>query len=342
VGLGEVRFAKGLYADAERHFAEALRIEPGLPEAHKGLALTLLRRKDIPAAAQHLKEMLEAKPTAPAHYDLANLLAKQGKTAEAVQHLREALRLDPNLAPAHTSLGMALEELGRADQAHGHYAEALRLAPGDTTARGKLALLLLRRGSYDQAVHHYRQLLQAQPDRVDALYNISFALVSLSQYGQAATYLARAVQQKPTPQGHHDLAALLSRQGRSRTAIAHYRQALRMQPGWPPAEAGLAWELATAAEGELRDPAEAVKLAASACQQTGHKNARFLDILAAALAAEGQFARAVDTAEEAIPLAPAATNERLAKQLQERIALYRAHKPYRQGRTATAPAPARP
>jgi hypothetical protein len=53
---------------------------------------------------------------------------------------------------------------------------------------------------------------------------------------------------------------------------------------------------------KVRDPAEAVRLAAHAAELTAHKDPVVLDVLAAAYAAAGEWDRATSTAETAMAL----------------------------------------
>jgi len=93
---------------------------------------------------------------------------------------------------------------------------------------------------------------------------------------------------------------------------------------------------ATNPKAELRDGAEAVRLAELACELSGGKEARFWGTLDAAYAEAGRFADAQATAAKTRELALASREPELAGQAEQRMALYRAGKPYR------APAPVKP
>lgn len=78
------------------------------------------------------------------------------------------------------------------------------------------------------------------------------------------------------------------------------------------------------------DALRAVSLAQRVCQLTDHKSPAFLDTLAAAYAAAGRFPAAVATAQKAIELASAAGQTELASQIETRLTLYQAGRPYRE------------
>ena len=103
-----------------------------------------------------------------------------------------------------------------------------------------------------------------------------------------------------------------------------------MKPGYVDAMNNLAWDLSVH---EFRKPpanADAVALAEAVCRRTGYRRPGFLDTLAAAYANVGRFDEAVRTAERALNLANAAGQKPLARQIQQRLDLYRAQRPLRE------------
>jgi tetratricopeptide (TPR) repeat protein len=91
----------------------------------------------------------------------------------------------------------------------------------------------------------------------------------------------------------------------------------------------LAWVLSIAPDEKLRDGARAVKLAETACEGAERKSANVLNILAAAYAEKGDFARAVAAATQAIDVARSEGNEGFAKIIEGRLKLYEEGKPCR-------------
>jgi Flp pilus assembly protein TadD len=121
--------------------------------------------------------------------------------------------------------------------------------------------------------------------------------------------------------------------GRTREAVAQYREALRLNPNLAGALNNLAWVLAASPGDELRNGAEAVRLAERACELTHYGEPLFIATLAAAYAESGRFPEAVTTAERAEQLATTAGLKILAEKDRQLLELYRAGKPYH------APAP---
>jgi hypothetical protein len=91
----------------------------------------------------------------------------------------------------------------------------------------------------------------------------------------------------------------------------------------------LAWLLATDPDVKVRDGQEAVRLAEGACDLTQYRQYWVVDVLAAAYAESGQFGKAVETAKKAVDLARAVGQPSAERDIQKRLELYQAGKPYR-------------
>ena len=87
--------------------------------------------------------------------------------------------------------------------------------------------------------------------------------------------------------------------------------------------------MATVDDDNLRNPTEAVRLGEHVCKLTEYKVPMLLDTLAAAYAAEGDFSKAIRTAEQAIELAEEANQKKLVEQITANLELYKAGKAYR-------------
>jgi predicted CXXCH cytochrome family protein len=90
----------------------------------------------------------------------------------------------------------------------------------------------------------------------------------------------------------------------------------------------LAWTLAVAPNPDHRDPKRAVEIAERIAKQGGDRDARVLDVLAAAYASAGQYDRAGLTAQTAVAIANQRGDRVLADLIKRRMDLYWAGKPY--------------
>lgn len=79
----------------------------------------------------------------------------------------------------------------------------------------------------------------------------------------------------------------------------------------------IAWELATSRHDALLNPKAAVTAAEDACDLTSHQQPDYLDTLAAAYAAKGEFEKAVETQQKALTQAPIYARRMLEAELEE-------------------------
>jgi hypothetical protein len=118
--------------------------------------------------------------------------------------------------------------------------------------------------------------------------------------------------------------------GRQARAIELLHDAVAAEPGDVDMHHTLAWLLATSPDEALRDGAAAVRHARLADQLSGGEDAAVLDVLAAALAENGEFALARETAGRALAAATAMGDREQAAAIAERLRLYEAGRPYRE------------
>ena len=192
-----------------------------------------------------------------------------------------------------------------------------------------LGSLLAASGQLEEAAACYRRVLDIAPRSAQALNNLGSVLMRLDRAEEALTYLRRALEINPNyPDAEYNVAHALVLQRHPDDALAHYRKALTLQPDWPPVLTELAWLLAAHVEAGVRDPAEAVSLAARAVVLTHRQDPRSLDVLGAAYAAAGRFDQAVTTAQTAVDLLGARGSLSAATEVSERVELYRRHQAF--------------
>lgn len=152
----------------------------------------------------------------------------------------------------------------------------------------------------------------------------------------ATAQLDAALAIRPTAQSWSARAWLAMRSGRVAEAIAAYERARELDPTWLAAANNLAWLRATSDDPALRDPRGALEIAEAIARASGNRDARALDTLAVAYAAAGHLDAARRTASRALRRARAEGEAELAARLEERLALYRRGRPYRESAEAVA------
>jgi len=148
VNLGLAEFYARDPAGAGSAFAEAARLDPGLPQASYGLAL---------------------------------VLKNEGRTAEAIAALEKARALDPEDADIHYNLGLLHARQREFEPAIASLRRARQLDPNSISIRYQLARALLQSGHRaegDREMAAYQRLS----------VNPKFAVPTGNQYGEAGRY----------------------------------------------------------------------------------------------------------------------------------------------------------
>ena len=360
------RSRASVYASSQSLWQDTLRKNPGCWAAHNNLGMWLDDRARFNEAAGHYAAALQLNPDFPdGHNNWGVALFKQRRNAEAIAHFEAALSLDPRHAEARNNLGNVLLEKGDLAGAEGHYSEAVRLEPAFAKAWHNLGLVRAKQGRFDEAVSLYTRALELDPYLPEAHCNLADVLGSQNKIQEAILHYERALAARPEMAAVHERLGLLQVQQARFDAAAghfeaalriepdraashrclgdvhlfhhelalalpHYREALRLDPKAKDALNNCVWILATASDPKLRDPQQALALAQRLVEMTGGKEAGPLDTLAAAYAASGKFAEALETARKALNLAVAAKQAGLANEVRARIALYEAHQEFRE------------
>lgn len=266
-----------------------------------------------------------------AHHELALYYLEAGRLDEATARFEDTLRLNPRFAAAHYNLGIILADQRKLDDAEGRFRQALATDPEYVAAHTNLGVVLHAMGRLDEAISHYRRATEIEPEVADAHNNLAVALQSLGRVDDAISSYRRVVAIRSDDAGvHFNLAVALAAQQRPQEAVHHHRQALEAQPDEPTFLNGFAWILATYPDPGILNPTEAIRLAERAARLTHREHAVVLDTLAAAYAAAGQYAQAVETAQAALALIPAGQVAELAAGIRGRLRLYQQRQPYRQ------------
>jgi len=266
-----------------------------------------------------------------AHYLLGMALVEQDKPEEATEHFKQAVALRPNDPTYHLNFGAFLEDQwGRTDEALHHFATAVRLQPESAPANYNMGKLLEKRARFDEAAAHFRRAIATQDDYAGAHRHLGQALLKQGKTSEAVEALRRAGELRPTDVAiRFSLADALYESGEITEADVIRADALRRDPDGPEKARKLAWHLATAKKANARDPWEAVRLARLANRSTDSRDPRYLDTLAAAFAAAGNFAQAEKTARQAIAMAEN-SQPKLAAFINERLRLYQQKQAFRE------------
>lgn len=296
------------------------------------LATAAVARRDFSEAERYYRSTLEQRPDLEdVRLDLAELLRLQGRHDEALTEARRAVQLNPDSARAHTFAGLSLAMRGHPAEAAEHFRRVVAINPSDSDAHVNLGNTLAEQGRVDEAMEHFRRAVELNPDSAAAWYNLGQTHVRRGEAAEAVEAFRRTVHLDPKHvRACSELAHLLARRGDYEVAAATLRDGLRHRPADIRLTNDLAWLLATSPKADVRNGAEALRLASTACEAAGPPHPGLLDTLAAALAEAGRFDEAVTTATRAADLAAGAGQTQLAEAIRARAQLYAARQPYRE------------
>jgi tetratricopeptide (TPR) repeat protein len=138
--LARVLHAQGRTKEARRRFRDAIRLQPGDGEAHRGAGDLYRAEEKFDQAVASYRRSIEVEPeVAAAHVNLAFCLVQLDRPEEAGDHFRRALALDPKSAEAQLGVGNALLQEGETEAAVAHLRRALTLDPSLSVAYMTLA-----------------------------------------------------------------------------------------------------------------------------------------------------------------------------------------------------------
>jgi tetratricopeptide (TPR) repeat protein len=348
VHLGRYYHIHGQLAQAEIHLSEAVRLLPSSPEYRSYLAALLLALGKLEEAAEQACSAVKVDSHwADAWYQLARTSLRQGKAAIAARHFRKVLELHPTSPEALAGLGQALWRAGKRQEAVGAFQAALERDPQGPDAWHGLGLAYLVEGKLDQAIDALWNALQFRPQMVSAASELGLALGRRGRWYHAIGCHVRAVQlheqqeaflaqmngrvpaldwSSPAVIYNCRLAFALYQYGDHRPADVIYQEARKRDPRWPEKCLAKAWQLATSADENVRDPPLAYEMANQVIQASHEPSATMLDTLAASLAALGRFPEAVQTVQQALQQLPVGREARLAQDIRDHLRLYQQNK----------------
>ncbi|HUR34776.1 MAG TPA: tetratricopeptide repeat protein [Vicinamibacterales bacterium] len=269
----------------------------------------------------------------PANFDgqrkLATALLEAGRPADALPVLHRVVDLRPNDAAAHHNLGYDLLQLGAFDRAQEQFRHALRLDADYAAAQYGLGLALWAGGRRNDSILSFRDAVRRWPASAESHYNLAAVLERNGDLDEAIDQYTRAVELNPSyVDANLSLGLIHAARGAHALAVERFRRVLQVQPDSIPAQTQLAWLLATSANPSVKNPGAAVALAEPLVARTSGRDAAALDVLAAALAATGQFDRAVTTAEQTLTALGTTADPGTLSSARDRLALYRRRQIY--------------
>ena len=311
------------WQDAADHYAKAVKLDSLNEQLRCQYAHVLQRLKQFESARVQCEFVLDVNPkSAEAHNLLGQGLASLGQNLDAIKHFDFAVRVRPDFVEAHTNRATVLFIQGNFEQAVAGYHHALQLDADHSGIHRKLGQTYEQMGNHDQALHHLRRSIQLNPQDAKAHERTAMILVRGGRVSEALEYLRKVAQLDPTSaEAQFRVGLACYRLRRHEDAIVALRQGLKIAPENSELSNLLAWVLAVQPDTSRLDAQEAVSLAERVVEQTERKNPIYLDTLAAAYAATGEFDKAIDTVQLVISLTPP-DKQKILAQIHGRLKQY--------------------
>ena len=212
---------------------------------------------------------------------------------EALAYFSQRIEANSQEPAYWNNRGRVWDSMHKFDKAIADYSQAAKLDPNDADTHNNLGTAYQSQGDNAQALAHFDQALKINPQHATAYYNRG----RVNQYS-----------------------------GNYAAAAQDYADAIRVDPNYVPAYNNAAWLAATCPDEKYRNAKLALDYAQQAVQMTEGKVWEMLDTLAAAQAANGDYAAAVKTSEQALHLGQDAA---IHGGVGDRMTLYQEGKPYR-------------
>ncbi|MEZ6117810.1 MAG: tetratricopeptide repeat protein [Pirellulaceae bacterium] len=267
-------------------------------------ANALLEAGETEKAMQQLQTVLQADPQhVPALNSLGSAHLRRGLLPEAQSSLEKAVQLSPDFAPAHNNLGAVFQQQLDFEQAKIHYQRAIQLEPRYVKAINNLGVIFREEGRFTEAKQQFEQVLAIDATSVEGRYNLAVTQVALQEPADAERLLQSVLRDKPDySPARLTLGNMYEETGRWPEAISAYRDVVFSNRPSMAAAQRLAWLLATCPDTTQQDSKLALEIASSLVKALPNDSDSW-SRMAAALAASGDFVRAVRCQENAVATA---------------------------------------
>lgn len=190
--------SSGQLREAAKYFQDAVKAQPGFPDAHRNLAQTLVLMKQPDKAITVLTRHLARAPKdAEAEYLLAQSHSQAEDPATAETHVSRAIELNPRMAKAYNLRAVLHTGFQRYDEALKDYETALSFNPNDPNALTNISLPLARQNRHEDAMKVIEKALAVAPNNVATVLRYGVQLNELGRVDEAVQAYHRVLELTP-------------------------------------------------------------------------------------------------------------------------------------------------
>ncbi len=216
----------GRLPEAEQGYRRILAADPNYAAAWHLLGVIAHQTGKHELAVSTIQRAISlAEDRAIFHSNLGEAYRALRQTPTAITCYQRAVQLDPGIAGFHYNLANALKDEGRFTEAVAAYQQALRLKPNYPEACNNLGNTWKALGKSRDAIQCYQRATQMKPDFVEARNNLDRALADHQR-------VAGEVAGTKDAESYFRLGNVAREQQRFADAIAWYRHALAVKPGY--------------------------------------------------------------------------------------------------------------
>ncbi|MFO0948340.1 MAG: tetratricopeptide repeat protein [Planctomycetota bacterium] len=262
------------------------------------------------------------------YVNVGTALLDDGRPREAVAALLRAVALKPEFGGTYVNLGLAYLALGDDRAAESQFQRAIALDPNLAAGYFSLGRIHAKRGELVAAKKALTRAAEIDPLLAEPHHLLGQIHGREGNWREAANSLIQAANRDPhSDKILNDLVAARLQAGQVGQAIEDLRAFIGREKNVTPVVNNLAWILATYPDPSVRNPKEALLLAERVNDSAPDQPA-FLDTLAAAQAAGGDFPKATLTVRQAAKMAREKGQTQLADTLESRGKRYEERKPF--------------
>lgn len=264
--LGLTSQLSGDMQDAEKHYKEAVEVDPYFSMAHNNLGVILLEKKDFKNAAFHLESSIAAdsknafayvnlgnayrsldreeeaveswnkailkNPHLPEAYNNLGLIKyKQERFNNAVEFLKKAIEVDPNYPPPYFHLGVIYAKENQLDLAIKYLEKHIKITLPSEEALGLLGNIYLRLGEYDKSLASFNKALEVQPNSAFIINDLGNLYKSMGNLNNAMECYKKALSINPNSSGsQHNVGVVYFNLGMYEEAKEAFKKALDVNP----------------------------------------------------------------------------------------------------------------